>query len=232
MGDLKETLWALGVCDEMAGKLERELAQIPASVEGVEEKARAAKEVIAGERDTLEEAEQTRRSKERELQDCEAKRSKFQGQTAMVKTNAEYTALLNEVDGMTARISQLEEEILLSMETIDQVTARLKTVESEQTQIEQDLLCQAQALRERMEVVKQELAGKDTERAELLARLSPDIKAGYERLRVRGDAMARIEAHSCAACHRQVPPETVNRVLAGEMHTCPSCQRILVADDS
>ena len=137
MGDLKETLWALGVCDELARKLDRELAQIPASVEGVEEKARAAKEVIVRERSTLEEAEQTRRSKERELQDCEAKRSKFQGQTAMVKTNAEYTALLNEVDGMTARISQLEEEILLSMETIDQVTARLKTVESEQTQIEQ-----------------------------------------------------------------------------------------------
>ena len=70
----------------------------------------------------------------------------------------EYTALLNEVDGMTARISQLEEEILLSMETVDQVSARLKTVEIEQTKLEQDLLGQAQGLRERMEVVKQELA--------------------------------------------------------------------------
>ena len=233
MGDLKETLWALGVCDEMAGGLERERAQIPASIEELERKAQAAKDVIAQERNTLEEAEHTRRSKEGELQDCEAKRSKFQGQTAMVKTNAEYTALLNEVDAMTARISQLEEEILLSMETADQVSARLKTVESEQTKIEQDLLGQAQALRERMEVVKRELTARDAERAELLTHLSPNIVSSYKRLRgARGQAMARIEAQSCAACHRQVPPETINRVLAGEMHTCPSCLRILLVDDS
>jgi predicted nucleic acid-binding Zn-ribbon protein len=233
MGDLKETLWALGVCDEMAGELERERTQIPASIEELERKAQAAKDVIAQERNMLEEAEHTRRSKEGELQDCEAKRSKFQGQTAMVKTNAEYTALLSEVDGMTARISQLEEEILLSMETADQVSARLKTVESEQTKIEQDLLGQAQALRERMEVVKQEIAAKDTERVEQLAHLSPNIVASYQRLRgARGQAMARIEAQSCAACHRQVPPETINRVLAGELHTCQSCLRILLVDDS
>ncbi len=233
MSDLKETLWALGVCDEIAEELERELAQIPASIERVEGTAQEAKDVIAQERITLEQAEQTRRSKEAELQDCEAKLSKFQGQSAMVKTNVEYTALLNEVDGMTARISQLEEEILLSMETADQVSARLKTVETEQTKIEQNLLGQAQALRERIQVVKQEIARKDTERAELLAHLSPEIKAGYERLRKgRGEAIARIEAHTCAACHRQVPLETVNRVLAGEMHTCPSCLRILVVDDS
>ncbi len=233
MGDLKETLWALGVCDEGSGELERERTQIPASIEELERKGQAAKDVIAQERNMLEEAEHTRRSKEGELQDCEAKRSKFQGQTAMVKTNAEYTALLSEVDGMTARISQLEEEILLSMETADQVSARLKTVESEQTKIEQDLLGQAQALRERMEVVKQGIATKDTERVEQLAHLSPNIVASYQRLRgARGQAMARIEAQSCAACHRQVPPETINRVLAGELHTCHSCLRILLVDDS
>ena len=205
MGDLKETLWALGVCDEMAGALERERTQIPVSIEELERKAQVAKDVIAQERNTLEETEYTRRSKEGELQDCEAKRSKLQGQSAMVKTNVEYTALLNEVDGMTARISQLEEEILLSMETVDQVSARLKTVEIEQTKLEQDLLGQAQGLRERMEVVKQELAAKDTERAELLTHLSPDIVANYQRLRgARGQAMARIEAQICAACHRQI----------------------------
>ncbi len=233
MGDLKETLWALGVCDEMAGALERERTQIPVSIEELERKAQVAKDVIAQERNTLEETADTRRSKEGDLQDCEAKRSKVQEQSARVKTNVEYAAPVNGVEGLTARISQLEEEILLSMETVDQVSARLKTVEIEQTKLEQDLLGQAQGLRERMEVVKQELAAKDTERAELLTHLSPDIVANYQRLRgARGQAMARIEAHICAACHRQVPPETVNRVLAGEMHTCPSCLRILLVDDS
>ncbi len=232
MSDLKEMLWALGVCDETAGELARELAQIPVSITELEAKVEAAHQVIAQERKALEEAEHTRRSKEGELEDCEGKRAKFQSQTAMVKTNAEYTALLNEVDGMTARISQLEEEILLAMETADQVSARLKDAERDQTQIGQDLTRQAQQLRERMEVVKDEIAARDKERDELLARVSPEIKQRYERVRAaRGGGVARIQGQSCAACHREVPPETINRLLAGEMHICLSCMRILVVGD-
>ncbi len=56
MGDLKETLWALGVCDESAGELERERAQIPATIGELERKAQAAKDVIAQELNMLEEA--------------------------------------------------------------------------------------------------------------------------------------------------------------------------------
>ena len=233
MSDLKETLWALGVCDETAGELARELELIPISIGEVEAKAEAAREVVAKERKALEDAEHARRSKEGELQDCEAKRAKFLAQTANVKTNAEYSALLSEMDGMTARISQTEEEILLSMETADQISARLKDVEREQAQIEQDLLRQAQQLRERMEVVKVGIAARDKERDELLARLSPEIRTRYERVRARrGSAMARIQGETCVACHRHVPPETINRVLAGEMHTCLNCQHILVVSDT
>ena len=36
MSDLKEMLGALGVCDETAGELARELAQIPSSIAAVE----------------------------------------------------------------------------------------------------------------------------------------------------------------------------------------------------
>ncbi len=233
MSDLKEMLGALGVCDETAGELARELAQIPSSIAAVEAKAQAARDVLENEKKALEEAEHTRRAKEGELQDCEAQRAKFQGQTAMVKTNVEYTALLHEVDGMTARISQVEEEILLAMEAADQISARLKTLQQEQIEIEQDYLRDAQQLRERMDAVKAEIAAKDKEREALLNRLDPEIKASYERVRAaRGTATARIQGQSCTACHRQVPPETINRLMAGELHTCQSCLRILVVEDT
>ena len=233
MSDLKEMLGALGVCDETAGELARELAQIPSSIAAVEAKAQAARDVLENEKKALEEAEHTRRVKEGELQDCEAQRAKFQGQTAMVKTNVEYTALLHEVDGMTARISQVEEEILLAMEAADQISARLKTLQQEQIEIEQAYLRDAQQLRERMDAVKAEIATKDKEREALLNRLDPEIKASYERVRAaRATATARIQGQSCTACHRQVPPETINRLMAGELHTCQSCLRILVVEDT
>lgn len=233
MGDLRELLWGLAVCDRTAAELARELTRIPGSIVEVEAKAQAARETIEQERKSLEEAEHTRRVKERELQDCEAKRDKFQSQTAMVKTNAEYTALLHEVDGLTARISQVEEEILIAMETADQILARIETVRREQTQIEQDLLRQAGQLRERMEAVKDEIDARTKQREELLARVSPEIKAHYERIHaVRGIATGQIQGQSCAACHREVPPERINRVLAGEMQTCPTCQRILVVGEA
>ena len=70
------------------------------------------------------------------------------------------------------------------------------------------------------------------EREELLGLLGPDVAQRYERVRaVTGTGTARIEGQSCVACHRQIPPETVNRVLAGEVHTCGCCQRLLVIGD-
>ena len=233
MASQKELLETLGACDTATQALMRSLSELPKSIAETEAKAQTARDVIQSERKRIEDAEKTRRAKEAELADCEAQRDKYQSQTAMVKTNEEYSALLSEIDGRRTRISQLEEEILLAMETIDQIGGRLKDVEREQRQVEQESVDQAARLREQMEEVRRQIELREQEREGLLAELGPEVKPSYERVRARrGTGTALVQKHICTACHRQVPPETVNRVLAGEVHTCGSCQRILFALDA
>jgi predicted nucleic acid-binding Zn-ribbon protein len=232
MTDQKEALWLLGAFDAEIEELTRRLAELPRSIAEVEEKARAAREVIDQERKILDESERVRRAKEGDLQDCEARREKFQAQSALVKTNTEYSALMSEIDTTTARISAIEEEILVAMETADQAMIRLKDVEQEQTRTEQECMQRAEQLLKEMGEVKQTIEQKQKERDALLTVMGPEVKTRYERVReLRGTGTARVRDQSCVACHRQVPPETINRVLAGELHTCGSCQRILVATE-
>lgn len=236
MGDLKQMLHALAECDERATELEREAGQIPGLIVEAKAKAEEARACLERERQTLADTEARRRAKERELQECEAQRDKFQSQTAMVKTNVEYTALLHEVDGMVRRISDVEEEILLEMEQCERLTERMKTVESEQTGLEKGFLARAEELRTRLEVVRQEITQRNSDREQLVAPFPPDVRSHYKRIRAgKGTGLARVgvQDQSCRACHRQVPPETINRAMAGEeVYHCPACQRILIVEEA
>ena len=42
--------------------------------------------------------------------------------------------------------------------------------------------------------------------------------------------VAKIIGTSCAGCHREVPPQRINQVRAGELHSCSNCLAILVPD--
>lgn len=232
MAELKETLEALNRCDRESEELARDQVQIPEAIAACEARVQAAREALEAERCALEEAEKRRREKEAELRDCEARREKYQGQTALVKTNTEYTALLNEIDGMTRRISQVEEEILGAMEAIDAIAVRVKSLEAEKRREEEAYERDVRQLRERQVAVERDLGAHEKLRADLLASLSSRVNSQYQRVRKsRGSGTSQIQGRACGSCHRDIPYEMINRLLASELQTCPNCGRILVAPD-
>src|SRR5512134_2615373 len=99
--------------------LERERARLPQAIAAAEARAAAAREAAAQVRARLETAEKERRTHEAEVQDLSSKRSKFQAQSAVVKTNKEYTTLLHEIETHSARIAEVEDAILVAMEAIE-----------------------------------------------------------------------------------------------------------------
>lgn len=233
MSDLIDSLMALARCEQAIEELRRAEVQLPRSIQQAEAGAQAARERIAAERKALEDAERRRRSTESELQDAEAKRTKFQAQTSMVKTNAEYTALLHEIEGAGQRISALETQILEAMDAIDAASRSLKQVEGEQRTVEQGHVREAQTLREKLLEVQKLVAEREGERGQLVVKLPADVRAKYTRVRdSSGSGTAQVANRSCARCHRDVPYETVNRISAGELHHCGNCGRLLVLQAS
>ena len=224
-----ENLVGLALCEEALVRLERERRRIPEVVSAEEAKRAAADEALVAERQRLADTEHRRREREAELRDTEARREKFQGQTALVKTNQEYTALLGEIEVASRRMSQLEDEILEAMETVDSASAQLKTAEGEQITASREVKRVIDELGSRLTEVEKELEVRRGEEEERLSRLDVGARSAYRRIQKRrGTAMARVVRGSCSACYRDVPPEQVNRVMAGGLLPCGNCGRILV----
>jgi hypothetical protein len=219
---LRVVLEELGACERALEELGRQRETLPAEIASAEAKAQAARDALAGERERS-------HALELAIQDCEARRAKLQGQTALVKTNVEYRALLGEIEGQSGRISELEEEVLLLLEQTEGASARLLEIEREQHKLEQIFVQEAEAARRRLAEVEGELDRRGKERETRVANLPANARAVYQHVtRRRSTGVAEIRAGICGACHREIPPETINRTLAGELHTCPACQRLLV----
>ena len=232
MAELSIALEALFRSEQETIELGRRAEALPVSIAGKREQAATARALVEAEQQKLEAAEQARRAKEGELSDTEAQREKFQGQTALVKTNEEYTALLAEIDHATERISQIEEEILTAMDEIEGLSAGLQELKREKTREEQSLEAEAKKLEAELEEVRVDLERHDGERLKLAESLPSAIAGSYERLfRNQGSGTAKVEGSTCSACHRQIPPETINRIIGGELQPCLSCQRLLIHEE-
>ncbi len=125
--------------------------------------------------------EHTRREKEAELQDCEAQRDRFRTQTAQVKTNTEYTALLHEIEGASSRISQLEEDVLVAMDEVDERRQVLADVETEQKQVERETEARVGELRKRLE--QEQVVNYFDSPADLRAKAILSLEAAERKLR-------------------------------------------------
>ncbi len=213
--------------------LERERARLPQAIAAAEARAAAARDSAAQVRARLETAEKDRRTHEAEAQDLGARRSKFQAQSAVVKTNKEYTTLLHEIETHTQRIAEIEDAILLAMESVEGATEELKHAEAVASQTDRESSKEIEELRVQLAEVEKQLTQRVEERGALLVGLGPRVEALYSRvLKTRANGIARIEHGGCSACHRTLPPEVMNRVVAGEVHACASCHCILVPGEA
>ena len=209
--------------------LERERVRLPQAIAESEARAAAARDAAAQARARLDTAEKERRAHEAEVQDLSVKRGKFQAQSAVVKTNKEYTTLLHEIETHSTRIAEIEDSILVAMETIEGASEVVKSADASARQTDQEVSKEIAELRAQLADVEKRYAVRVEERGVLLVALGPRVEALYSRvLKTRSNGIARIEHGGCSACHRTLPPEVMNRVKAGEVHACSSCHCILV----
>jgi predicted nucleic acid-binding Zn-ribbon protein len=231
MSDPAEALAKLCECEQSLEQLSRRQNDLPGRIAGFEANAQASRDVISAQRDALDDTEKRRREQEAALQDTEAQRDKFKGQTVLVKTNEEYTALLREIDRANDSISRIEEEILGAMEQVEELSASLEVTTREQERIAQDSDDQAKQLQAELRQVESDLEATAKELDERVGELESSVRHQFERARkAKGTGTAIVTGRVCDACHRDVPFEDINRVLGGAILPCQSCRRLLVLD--
>ncbi len=223
---------------------ESQLAGVPGWMEELhaEHSARRA-EIEAVEADA-EEARRVRRQAESASRDAEDRLAHFQQQVSRVRTQREYSALLQEIDTVKAEIKALEEEALGALERYDNAQAALEEQRAAFADLDQRYAeAQAKWEGEKPEVEQQATAlrGQIEDLRNLLPR---GVVALFERIYERrdGDATAALMQSEgggaagnpwhCSACNYRVRLQVVTDIrLQGKLIHCDGCKRILYVSD-
>ena len=192
-------------------------AAAAARLQGIQEEVKKAR--LAGDQKQLQ-----LRSMEVRIRDGETKLN-------AAKTNREYQLLGEQIAADKAAKSVLEDEILETLERVDQLKGSIAPVEGE-----------VKAAQKALDDLRQRVAGErgalDAEVARVAADLAraeeglpADLLDSYRRVvKSKGaDAMAVLEGVSCGGCFQQLPPNTVAELSTGRVVSCRGCGRLLYA---
>ncbi len=234
MADL-HALLVLQQQDTAADQLRHRRATLPerALVAGLEgERARLGAELAsAGAEQNRLAADQERI--EGEVAVTEEKRRVLERRLAATSVPREAQAMSGEIDGLKARQSSMEDNLLELMEALEPLDQRLATGADEQVQLDERLTAARAALADAEAGVDAELAAVGAARVQAAAPIPEALLARYERMRPKfgGVAVATLDGNRCTGCNLDLPLLELERVRAARPDAiieCEQCGRILV----
>ena len=174
------------------------------------------------------------KEKEGDLQTKEEAIKKHQSQLSQIKTNKEYTALQKEIDSLKADSSLLEEDIINSLDKIDEIKKNIAK-EKEIFEIEKNKTGEDKKKME-VECKKAEAEYNDlsNKRKEFASKIDRSILSKYDRIlhNKNGLAMVPVVSNACGGCNMNLPPQVINEArLRRELVFCGNCARILYSKE-
>jgi predicted nucleic acid-binding Zn-ribbon protein len=130
------------------------------------------------------------------------------------------------------RHSSLENELLETMISIEELQASLAGASDHLREVQAASAAERQALTEELQRLKQGLKTLKPERQEMARQVNPETLKLYDTLRAskQGRAVAVLDDDSCSVCRVGQTTTIVQQVRQGqELILCSSCGRILVA---
>jgi len=170
------------------------------------------------------------KEKELELGSKEEITKKYQGQLYTTKTNKEYSSLLHEIEETKRVSSQMEDEILMSMEKIEVEEESIRKESKELEEKSKEIEIEEQKENKRLKGLEENLKDKQAERNKFIPGIDNTLLAKYERIfqAKGGVALVPVIGGSCGGCHVQLTPQNVQIVKQGGKPTiCEGCARIL-----
>ena len=231
-----DTLIHLQEFDTRIAALEAEAARLPGQIETIQTALVEAKKSMDALKARAETTKKDLRTRERDLDDIGAKRSKSESRLYEVKTNDEYSAVLREIEEIKRTKAKTEEEILNLMELQERLAADVREAEGRLRAREEQAGKDEGVVREKLAVVQKELEGLRGERATLARELPPALLTNYERiLKARaGVAIAAVKppAFICGGCRVTIRPQAIQELRAAtQLMLCESCGRYLYWHD-
>jgi predicted nucleic acid-binding Zn-ribbon protein len=212
--------------------LRADLDAFPKRIREIEAKLSAAQKEVSASREALTASLKARKTLELDVEQWKDRARKYRDQSAAIKTNEAYKALLHEIANAEAEVAKAEDRVLEHMMAAEEIDRRVKAadtslkeaqkvLEAERKQIEADRIDRTKDLEEAL-----------AEREAALAPIPEDLHDQYLRVAKRhhGVALAEARNEQCLGCGMRVLPHVYQELRRAEDETifhCETCGRIL-----
>ena len=170
---------------------------------------------------------------ESEIAELNDKVGKLQTQSALVKKNTDYQAMLGSIAMLKKSISDLESKQLELMDTIaaddKAIYAAAAAVKPETAPLREEIKELAELFND-VKARGRELLAK---RPELRSMVDAEILPRYEQILKKNTTtpLVPVEADKCGNCHLRLTPQTLNSTRAGAITFCDNCMHIIYMPD-
>jgi predicted nucleic acid-binding Zn-ribbon protein len=171
--------------------------------------------------------------KQLDLKSNESKIADWRVKLNACSNNKEYQTMIDQIAAAEMAGSVLADEILETMERIDQLELVVNEVKERQAAAKTDLAKFRDAVAQEGQVVAADIARLEAELGAAEKRLPADFRDDYSRV-IRGkgaDGMAKMEAGVCEGCGKQVTLNMQNHLLMGKPVFCLACGRLLYSPE-
>lgn len=210
---------------ELCGRLERGPKQVRAAEANVKQcEAEQAKA-----KDVYKAAKLASDEKQLQLRTREAKLLDWQAKLMQAQNNREYQALKEQIAADKQANSVLSDEILESLEKLDELTAAVKLAGENLTKTQDELAKVRARVNEQQQKLETELAGVQVELTAAEEVLPDDMRADFIRVsKVRGEeAMAPVEGEVCGGCNQTLTAQMLDMLRLDRIIHCKACGRLL-----
>jgi len=220
----------LQALDRRIASLENEIATLPKHIAEIEKKLDTHTRRLEADRAALAANQRERKKLEGDIQVHEQKVSKLRDQMREAKTNEQYKAFQNEIAYAEREVRKAEDTILDLMEKSEPLEKNMKAAEEDLGKERKQVEAEKTRARERTAADKKEMEQRQAERKTIVAEMTPQFYAIYERLRkkTRNSPIADATEGRCDACQIALRPQFLQDLRRGDkIMYCESCGRIL-----
>lgn len=228
---LKSLIEVQAIDARLIGLRER-LARFPKRLAEVEGRVTAGKQQIAAAKEALLSAQKERKTYEMDVEQWKERVKKYRNQSAEVKTNEAYRALLHEIENAEAEVAKAEDRLLERMVSGEEYDRQVKSAEAALKEVEASAAKERQTIQAEYNAAQKELAAAEAARAAAIAAVPEELVSHYERIAKKhgGIALAEIHGESCGQCGVLIRPHLIQQLQRGDndgFQHCETCTRIL-----
>ncbi len=226
-----QKLLAIQRIDREIAEIRRKQDEIPGEITRISSLLKTHEDQLHAVEKELMQAKKSQHESEVEIKQKEEQINKYQVQLHSIRTNREYEALLHEIKGLRADISNIEDLGLEQLARIEELEEQRMTATGSLNQEKATVAQKTSELEAQLIELKAKLEEKEKEKEPFSGQVDSVLLQRYRVLTENkrdSAALAELINDSCTGCNQKQTAQTVNEVmLARKFIFCPSCGRIL-----